>query len=86
MEWKNEVSSEQFLLLFEGLLDGANRLCNLYAVGLSRIRVSALPDHYEKAYAASLGNTGQKIPDTIPVPGCGEAYPLKSLILADAGR
>ena len=77
MEWKNEVSLEQFLLLFEGLLDGANRLCNLYAVGLSRIRVSALPDHYEKAYAASLGSTGQKIPDTIPAPGCREAYPLK---------
>jgi len=63
MEWKNEVSPEQLLLPFGGLFDGANKLCDQYAVGLPRIRASALPDHYEKAYAASLGNTGQKSPD-----------------------
>ena len=34
-----------------------------YVIGLPRIRVSALPDHYEKAYAASLGNTGGELPD-----------------------
>jgi hypothetical protein len=62
MEWKNEVSPEQLLLPFGGLLDGANKLCDQYAIGLRRIRVSALPDHYEKAYAASLGNTGRKLP------------------------
>jgi hypothetical protein len=63
MEWKNEVSPEQLLLPFKGLLDGANRLCDQYAVGLRRIRVSAVPDHYAKAYAASLGNTAPKLPD-----------------------
>jgi hypothetical protein len=61
MEWKKEVSSEQLLLPFEGLLDGANRLCDQYAIGLSRIQVSAPPDKYEKAYAASLEDTGQKL-------------------------
>jgi hypothetical protein len=62
MEWKNE-SPEQILLPFEGLLDGANRLCDQYAIGLRRIGASALPDQYEKAYAASLGNTGRKPPE-----------------------
>jgi hypothetical protein len=60
MEWKREVSPEQLLLPFKGLLDGANRLCDQYAVGLRRIRVSATPDHCAKAYAASLGNTAPK--------------------------
>ena len=63
MEWKKEVSPEQLLLPFKGLLDGANRLCDQYAVGLRRIRVSAVPDHYAKAYAASLGNTATKTSD-----------------------
>jgi hypothetical protein len=63
MEWKKEVSPEQLLLPFGGLLQGANKLCDEYAVGPRRIRVSALPDHYAKAYAASLGNTAPKLPD-----------------------
>jgi hypothetical protein len=63
MEWKNEVIPEQLLLPFDGLLDGANRFCDRYAVGLYRIRVSAIPDHYAKAYAASLVNTAPKRPD-----------------------
>ena len=63
MEWKNEASPEQLLLPFEGLLDGANRLCSQYAIGPRRIRVSALPDHYAKAYAASLGNSEPKLPN-----------------------
>ena len=63
MESKNEVSPEQLLLPFGGLLDSANRLCDQYAIGLRRIQVSALPDQYEKAYTASLGNTGRKQPE-----------------------
>ena len=62
MEWKNEVSPEQLLLPFGGLLDGANNLCDQYAIGPRRIRASALPDHYAKAYAASLGNAVPKLP------------------------
>jgi hypothetical protein len=63
MEWKNEVSPEQLRLPFEGLLDGANRLCDQYAVGLLRIQLSAVPDHYAKAFAASVVNTVLKLPD-----------------------
>ena len=60
MEWKNEVSPEQ-LLPFEALLDAANRFCDQYAVGLRSSRVSTPPDHYERAYTTSLGNTGRKL-------------------------
>jgi hypothetical protein len=63
MEWKNEVSPEQLRLPFEGLLDGANRLCDQYAVGLRGIRVSGVADHYAKAFAASLVSTVPKLPD-----------------------
>jgi hypothetical protein len=63
MERKNEVSPEQLRFPFEGLLDGANKLCDRYAVGLRRIRVSAVQDHYAKAFAASLVNTVLKLPD-----------------------
>jgi hypothetical protein len=63
MEWKNEVLPEQLRLPFEGLLDGANRLCDQYAVGLRRIPVSADPDHYAKAFAASLVNALLQLPD-----------------------
>jgi len=63
MEWKNEVLPKQLRLPFEGLLDGANRLCDQCAVGLRRIRVSADPDHYAKAFAASLLNTVPKLSD-----------------------
>jgi hypothetical protein len=45
------------------LLDGANKLCDQYAIDPRRILVSTLPDHYEKAYAASLRNTGPKPPE-----------------------
>jgi hypothetical protein len=63
MEWKKEVSPEQFISPFGGLFDGANKLCDQYAVGLRRIRVSVVPDHYAKAYAASLGNIAPKVRD-----------------------
>jgi hypothetical protein len=51
---------EQLLLPFDGLLDSANRVCDRYAIGMSKIRRSALPERYEKAYAASLSNSGAK--------------------------
>jgi hypothetical protein len=63
MEWKKEVSPEQLLLPFKGLLDGANRLCAQFAIGLRRRRASELPDHYKKAYAASLQYIGRKLPE-----------------------
>jgi hypothetical protein len=63
MEWKKEVSPEQLLLPFKGLLDGANRLCAQFAIGLRRRRASELPDHYKKAYAASLQYIGRKFPE-----------------------
>ena len=63
MEWKNELSPEQLLLPFGGLLDGANNLCDQYAIGPRRIRASALPDHCAQACAASLGNTVLKLRD-----------------------
>jgi hypothetical protein len=58
---KVEVLPEQLLLPFDGLLDGAHRVCDRYAIGMSRIRGSALPDRYQKAYAASLSNSGRKL-------------------------
>jgi hypothetical protein len=72
MEWKNELSSEQLLLPFEGLLDGANRLCDQYAIGLSRIGISALPDQYERAYAASLGGGRTETSGKSRTPGPSE--------------
>lgn len=63
MEWKKEVSPEQLLLPFKGLLEGANRLCAQFAIGLRRRRASELPDHYKKAYAASLQYIGRKLPE-----------------------
>ena len=60
MDRKLEVLPEQLLLPFDGLLDGANRVCDRYAIGMSRILGSGLPDRYEKAYAASLSNSGGK--------------------------
>ena len=71
MEWKNE-SPEQLLLPFEGLLDGANRLCDQYAIGLRRIGASALPYQYEKAYAASLGGGRTETSGKSRTPGPSE--------------
>jgi hypothetical protein len=62
MEWEKEVSPEQLRLPFKGLLDGADRLCTQFAIGLRRRRASELPDHYKKAYAASLQYIGRKFP------------------------
>ena len=83
MEWKNEVSPEQLLLPFEALLDAANRFCDQYAVGLCRSRVSALPDHYERAYTASLGNTGRRNCQTSRTPRPSELPLLTVLIVPD---
>ena len=84
MEWKNEVSPEQLLLPFGGLLDGANNLCDQYAIGPRRIRASALPDHYARAFAASLVNTVPKVPDKQDSETselvCDYAYRPRSLI------
>jgi hypothetical protein len=53
---KVEALPEQLLLPFNGLLDSANRVCDRYAIGVSSLRGSSLPDRYQKAYAASLSN------------------------------
>jgi hypothetical protein len=63
MKRKNEASPEQLRLPFKVLLDGANRLCAQFAIGLRRRRASELPDHYKKAYAASLQYIGRKFPE-----------------------
>ena len=68
MTGKLEVLPEQLLLPFDGLLDGAHRVCDRYAIGVSTIRGSGLPDRYQKAYAASLSNSGRKRPER-QVPG-----------------